>query len=329
MYLLTIAIPVFNMEKYLARCLDSVADESLAEDIEILIINDGSTDNSLAIAKEYAQKHKNFVVIDKENGGWGTAINRGIKEARGKYFRNLDSDDWFKAGSLAEVINELKKGIDSDLILTPRTEIYEGREEIFISYPDHLCRRTMTLEEYMVATDIKPNCPIHSITVKTSILQDNNIQILPKYYTDIEYTFTTLLYAKTIHLIPIDLYQYYLGREGQSVSLDGYFKHIDDQAAVAQRLTVLFTEWKDKLSAPLRSFLQETVLGRIQWTYYLLLVQPRKKTAIDRHKLIRQYDKSLKEEAPELYRVSAKIKKKGIPFIWLWRKTRINLFYFR
>lgn len=329
MYLLTIAIPVFNMEKYLARCLDSVADESLAEDIEILIINDGSTDNSLAIAKEYAQKHKNFVVIDKENGGWGTAINRGIKEARGKYFRNLDSDDWFKAGSLAEVINELKKGIDSDLILTPRTEICESSEDRFISYPVHLCGRTMTLEEYLEATGIKPNCPIHSLMVKTAILQDNNIQILPKYYTDIEYTFTTLLYAKTIHIIPIDFYQYYLGREGQSVSMDSYFKHLDDHAAVAQRLSTLYMVHKDKMPAPLRAFLQETALGRIQWTYYLLMVHPRKKTAIDRQKLLKEYDRSLKKEAPELYRASNKIKRMGIPYIWLWRKTRINLFYFR
>ena len=329
MYLLTIAIPVYNMEKYLARCLDSVADTALAEDVEVLIINDGSTDNSLAIAKEYAQKHKNFVVIDKENGGWGTAINRGIKEARGKYFRNLDSDDWFKDGSLVKVVDELKKGIDSDLILTPFTEIYEGGEDKVISYLEPLCGKTMDFEEYMIATGIKPNCPIHSLTIKTSILQDNNIQILPRYYTDIEYTLSALQYVRTIHIIPIELYQYYLGREGQSVSLESYFKHLDDHSCLCKRLCALYMGCKNQVSDSLRFFLNKSVMGRIQFNYYLLMVYPRKKTAIDRPKLLRDFDRNLKKDFPELYKASDKLKKKGIPFIWLWRKTRINLFYFR
>lgn len=329
MYLLTIAIPVYNMGKYLARCLDSVADPSVAEDVEVLIINDGSTDNSLAIAEEYAKDHKNFVVIDKENGGWGTAINRGIKEAKGKYFRNLDSDDWFKEGSLAKVVDALKQGIDSDIILTPFSEVREESDKCLISYPKHICGKTISIEEYLIATNMQQTSAIHAEMFKTAILQDNDIQILPKYYTDIEYSLSAFQYVKTIHIIPIELYQYFLGREGQSVALDSYYKHLEDFLHVSERLCDIYMNSQDKVGKMLSAFIKKNVMGIIRWTYYLLLVNPRQKVETNRKGLLKAFDKRLKQEAPELYRASNKIKRKGLPYVWLWRKTRINLFWLR
>ena len=95
--LLTIVIPTYNMEAYLNRCLDSllVSDEQM-QLLEVLVINDGSKDNSSAIAHEYEAKYPNtFRVIDKENGNYGSCVNRGLKEASGKYIKVLDADDWF------------------------------------------------------------------------------------------------------------------------------------------------------------------------------------------------------------------------------------------
>ena len=94
--LLTLIIPTYNMEKYLRTCLGSLIIGEWQELLEVLVINDGSKDSSSAIAHEYANKHpESFHVIDKENGNYGSCVNRGLKEATGKYVKVLDADDSF------------------------------------------------------------------------------------------------------------------------------------------------------------------------------------------------------------------------------------------
>ena len=96
MKVLTVLIPVYNTEKYIKRCLDSLLVPETLNDIEVIVVNDGSKDHSVEIVKTYVEKYPQTVVlIDKENGGHGSTINAGLKAAKGKYFRVLDSDDWF------------------------------------------------------------------------------------------------------------------------------------------------------------------------------------------------------------------------------------------
>ena len=118
--LLTIVIPTYNMQDYLARCLDSliIKDDDLMSKLEVLVVNDGSKDNSSAIAHEYEAKYPNtFRVIDKENGNYGSCVNRGLKEAAGKYIKVLDADDWFDNSNFEKYLSVLSS-IDADLILT-------------------------------------------------------------------------------------------------------------------------------------------------------------------------------------------------------------------
>ena len=108
--LLTIAVPAYNMEKYLSRCLNSILLDGQQDYLEVILINDGSKDNTLAIAREYEKKYPDILtVVDKPNGGWGTAINKAIGLASGRYFKILDSDDWFDSKALVEFIELLKK----------------------------------------------------------------------------------------------------------------------------------------------------------------------------------------------------------------------------
>lgn len=94
--LLSIVVPTYNMERYLARCLDSLLVPSVIKHIEILVINDGSKDQSGVIAHNYQERYPQSVkVIDKENGGYGSVLNIGLLNASGKYFKVCDSDDWF------------------------------------------------------------------------------------------------------------------------------------------------------------------------------------------------------------------------------------------
>lgn len=94
--ILTVVIPTYNMERYLRYCLDSLCVGRGSDALEVLVINDGSTDSSSAIAHEYEQKSPGiFRVIDKENGNYGSCVNRGLTEAKGKYIKILDADDSF------------------------------------------------------------------------------------------------------------------------------------------------------------------------------------------------------------------------------------------
>ena len=115
--ILSIIIPTYNMEKYLRKCLDSliVSNENM-ELLEVLVVNDGSKDTSLQIAQEYDIKYpQTFRVIDKENGNYGSCVNRGLKEAVGKYVKVLDADDYFDTFEFEKAIDFLKQN-DYDLV---------------------------------------------------------------------------------------------------------------------------------------------------------------------------------------------------------------------
>lgn len=105
---ISIIIPIYNVEKYLKRCLESVINQSLKE-IEIICVNDGSTDNSLEILKIFQKKDKRIIIINKENGGASSARNTALKTAQGEYCLNIDSDDWIEQGCLENLYNRAKK----------------------------------------------------------------------------------------------------------------------------------------------------------------------------------------------------------------------------
>ena len=114
--ILSVTIPTYNVEKYLKQCLDSFIIPEIIDDMEILIVNDGSTDSSPIIAKEYTEKYPDtFKLINKENGGHGSTINTGIANATGKYFKVVDSDDWVDTKSMINLMATLKKD-DCDLV---------------------------------------------------------------------------------------------------------------------------------------------------------------------------------------------------------------------
>ena len=122
---LSIVIPTYNMSAYLCRCLDSVTREDIPSSLELIVVNDGSTDNSLAIMQEYETKRPDIVkIINKTNGHYGSCVNAALKVATGKYFRILDADDWFDTNQLIQFLKKTET-IDVDLIITPRTEHFQ------------------------------------------------------------------------------------------------------------------------------------------------------------------------------------------------------------
>lgn len=138
---ISVIIPVYNTELYLKECLDSVINQTLKE-IEIICINDGSTDNSSEILKEYQGKDNRVVVINQENKGLSEARNSGLKIAKGEYILFLDSDDfYYKNSSLEEVYNRIKSD-KSDVLFFDISIKYGLKKEIR--------KKTNKLEEYKI-----------------------------------------------------------------------------------------------------------------------------------------------------------------------------------
>ncbi len=173
--LLTIVMPSYNIQDYLSKGIQSFqqVDSKYKEKFEVLIVNDGSTDDTEKVAEELLGKDPllNGRVITKENGGHGSTINRGIQEAKGKFFKVIDGDDWVIPSEFEKFLNSLET-IDTEMIITDFTEqhVYNGtaiRNDFIDKYE--------VGNIYMGIPDVR--IPMHSVTYKTSILSKNNIRL--------------------------------------------------------------------------------------------------------------------------------------------------------
>lgn len=220
MKILTISIAAYNVGDYLDKALSSLIGSDVIDDLEIVIVNDGSTDGTCDVAYKYVDKYpKSIQVIDKENGGYGSTINAALQVATGKYFKLLDGDDWFDADNLRKFIDILSTA-NADIVFTDYTEFYEHNGTT------KLCAQPYRQDELFEFSDVQTIC-MHAMAVRTGIIRD--MRITEKcFYTDLEYVLKCYLNAENAIYYPINVYCYRLGREGQSVSLSGLLKHIDE-----------------------------------------------------------------------------------------------------
>jgi len=207
--------------------------------LEVLVVNDGSKDSSSSIAHEYQDKYPNvFRVIDKENGNYGSCINRGIKEATGKYFKILDADDSFSKKGLSELLSYLV-GSDIDLCVTSYSTIDEdGNKLSDICVPNQLHNSIFNTDE-LSWVDHFPRLllSMHAFCVKSSVLTGNNYKQQEGIsYTDTEFNYFSLLYSQQIVFLNYKVYNYLLGREGQTMSPSAVAKCSSNYFKVARRL---------------------------------------------------------------------------------------------
>lgn len=227
---ITVVVPAYNMEEYLNRCLDSLIVDNM-DLLEVLVIDDGSTDKTYEIAKQYEIKYPSvFRVITKNNGHYGSCINVGLKEAKGKYFKVLDADDYYDTENFLKLINALNTEI-ADIILTPYNvwdeNICRIRDIINIhNYKDPLIDIGEIDSNFI---EMNPILSMHGMTVKTDMLRSNNYwQTEGILYTDYLFYFYSMMYAKNFSIYNFKVYQYCRGRSGQSVSKETKAKHYKD-----------------------------------------------------------------------------------------------------
>ena len=237
MKILTISIAAYNVEKYLRETLDSLCDYRYIEDLEVLVIDDGSKDSTGVIAEEYANRYPNSVIyIKKENGGHGSTINRGIMEATGKYFRIIDGDDWVDNDSFYEYMCKLKS-VDDDIILTQHKSISTNAEHL-----NDLVHGLKPDETYSLDKELGIELvTLHMLTVRTELLKVNNVRITEKcFYVDVEYVIWALYLASTIRYMELPVYMYRVGSITQSVNKTNMVKNIGMQETVSKKLLLLY-----------------------------------------------------------------------------------------
>lgn len=213
--ILTIIIPTYNMEKYLRHCLDSLIVPNM-DKVEVLVINDGSKDSSSAIGHEYQDKYpQTFRVIDKENGNYGSCVNRGLKEATGKYVKVLDADDSFENDNFNLFIDQLEKN-DYDVILTDYSEVNEEglvNNKIILNLPS---RTKLTLKQ--LTNKYRTGFVMHCATYRTELVRIiHYTQPEGVSYTDQIWMQEPFAYIKSAIYIPLNVYLYLVGREGQTM----------------------------------------------------------------------------------------------------------------
>ncbi len=295
--ILTVVIPSYNTEKYMDECLPFFLDERILNDVEILIINDGSKDNTSMSAEKYVKRFPDTVrLITKENGGHGSVINRGIEEASGKYFKVVDGDDWVVTENFAGLVEKLKH-TDADLVINPYIKYHIGRKtENVVEMPIHDYDTVKKFDA--VAKDLN-TLELHGITFKTSILKENNIKMQEKcYYEDSEYDLYPIPYIDTIVFYKEPVYVYRIGSPTQSVNMSNAVKNLDMHYKILKNMINFYSNLGRDISEEKRDYMIRFVVSRIQSQYGIYL---KIKFGKDAKKGMLEFDSKLKELSRELY----------------------------
>lgn len=215
--ILSIIVPSYNMEKYLPKCLGSlIVAPELMEELEVLVVNDGSKDRTSEIAHEFAAKWPGtFKVIDKKNGNYGSCINAALPIATGKYVKVLDADDWFATAAFEEYLRFLEKEKDVDLVVTNYDTVGENdcvtKQHRYEFDPV----KEFSNEVFLAS---KSYLPMHALTYRTALLCEMGYRQLEGVsYTDTEWSFLPLAFVDTVRYCPETVYKYFFGRAGQTM----------------------------------------------------------------------------------------------------------------
>lgn len=233
MKVLSISIAAYNVESTLKECLDPFLKSTVLDELDIMIVDDGSGDHTTAIAQEYQELYPDtFRLIKKKNGGWGSTVNSGIKEARGVYFKQLDGDDYYEPEALNKFIQYLKSE-PSDLVISPYIT-YDSETGKIITTED--CNPGCDLLKKYLIKDIPEFAPfMHSLSIKTKLLQKGGVKVTEHcFYTDTEFVLKACNQADSISFFDKPIYYYRRAAVGQSMSLSGFEKHYMEQYKVIE-----------------------------------------------------------------------------------------------
>ncbi len=237
MKLLSVAVPCYNSQNYMRKCVESLLKGG--EDVEILIVDDGSTDDTPQIADEFEKKYPSIVkAIHKPNGGHGSAVNTGMEHAEGLFFKVVDSDDWVKEDAYDAILNKLRELVRSgqmiDMLISNFVYEKEGAKHCKVMRYKHALPENRVFEwkdvrhfrtgQYIL---------MHSVIYRTGLLRECGLR-LPEhtFYVDNLFVFEPLPYVKKMYYMDVNFYRYYIGRADQSVNEQVMIGRVDQQIRV-------------------------------------------------------------------------------------------------
>ena len=236
--LITFAVPCYNSAAYMDHCVETLL--AAGEDAEIILVDDGSTkDDTPAKCDEWAAKHPGIIrAIHQENGGHGEGVNQGIRNARGLYYKVVDSDDWLDTAALTQVMAKLREfsAMPAPVDLLIANYVYEHAEDNTRKAMGY--KNVFPMGEIFTWDSIRhfrasQYLLMHSVIYRTGLLRDCGLE-LPKhtFYVDNIFVYQPLPLVKNMYYMDVDLYRYFIGRADQSVNESVMLGRVDQQLRV-------------------------------------------------------------------------------------------------
>lgn len=245
MKILTFIIPAYNSAAFLDKCISSMLMPEVLSKLEIIVVNDGSTDTTAEIAERYCDQYPGTVrLISQENKGHGGALNTGCAAAQGKYMKAIDADDWVETQKLPEFVRLLEQ-CDSDVVLTHYHTIDIGAGEIknWRNYPDGFGKAYSFADIMSHWKSFDRSLTFHGITYRTDFYRENATPLLEHvFYEDHEYATFPCCFARTITCFDLFVYDYRIGDISQSVSNENQLRRIGHIEAVIRRMIGKYRE---------------------------------------------------------------------------------------
>ena len=293
MKLLTVAIPCYNSESYMEHCINTLL--TGGEEVEIIIVDDGSAkDRTGEIADRYAREYPTICrAIHQENGGHGEAVNTGLKNATGIFFKVVDSDDWVDRISLMKILNVLKnfEEEEQEVDMLIANYVYEkvgmGHKKV-IRYDNVLPENQILKWDEIGQFHIGQYILMHSVIYRTDMLKLCQLT-LPKhtFYVDNIYVYYPLPHVRTLYYMDVDFYHYFIGREDQSVNEKVMISRIDQQIFVTKTMIDMY-ELRRIQSKKLRKYMLN-YLAIMMTVSSILCIRSKKKENLEKKKELWQY----------------------------------------
>ncbi len=246
MKLISFAVPCYNSQDYMCKCVDSLL--TGGDEVEIIIVNDGSRDDTINIANGYAEKYPDIVkVIDKENGGHGSGVNAGMANSTGLYYKVVDSDDWLDDNALASLLSKIRehkeKGTLPDLYVANfiYDKVSEGTQYVS-AYGDKMPEGQIIGWDKVKKFNLSHMMLMHALLYKREkLLQSGTVLPEHTFYVDNLFAYKPLPFMQTVCYLNLDLYHYFIGREDQSVNRKNFVKRYEQQIRVMKCMTDAYT----------------------------------------------------------------------------------------